>query len=66
LREFSPKFSFTTAWSDLGLVVATSSHLFLAHRSMNAHIVPLRYFQSDAEREFFISFAQGHVHTNAA
>jgi len=66
LREFSPKFCFTTAWSDLGLVVATSSHLFLAHRSMNAYIVPLRCFQSDAARESFIAFAQSHFHRNAA
>jgi hypothetical protein len=62
VREFSPEFSFTTAWPDLGLVAVTPSHLFLAHASMNAHIVPLRYFRSDAERESFISFAQSHVH----
>lgn len=66
VREFSPEFSFTTAWPDLYLVAVTSSHLFLAHASMNAHIVPLRYFRSDAERESFISFAQSHVHKNAS
>jgi hypothetical protein len=65
VREFSPEFSFTTAWSDLGLVTVTPSHLFLAHSSMNAHIVPLRYFQSDAQRESFVSFAKSHVHTKA-
>jgi hypothetical protein len=66
VREFSSEFSFTTAWPDLGLVAVTPSHLFLAHTSMNAHIVPLRYFLSDAERESFISFAQSHVHKIAA
>ena len=66
VREFSPAFSFTTAWSDLGFVVVTSSHLFLAHASMNAHIVPLRFFESDTERESFISFAKSHVHPQAA
>jgi hypothetical protein len=65
VREFSPEFSFTTAWSDLDLVAVTSSHLFLSHASMNAHIVPFRFFGSNAHRESFISFAQSHVHTNA-
>jgi hypothetical protein len=66
VREFSPEYSFTTAWSDLSLVVVTTTHLFLVHTSMNAHIVPLRYFRSDAERDSFISFAKSHVHINAA
>jgi YcxB-like protein len=66
VREFSPEFSFTTAWSDFSFVAVTSSHLFFAHSSMNAHIVPLHYFQNNAERESFISFAQSHVRTNAA
>ena len=61
VREFSPEFSFTTAWSEIGLVAVTGSHLFLAHTSMNAHIVPLRFFESDARRESFISFARSHV-----
>jgi hypothetical protein len=61
LREFSPKFNFTTAWADMGLVAVTSSHLFLAHKSMNAHIVPLRFFKAAAERESFVTFARGHV-----
>jgi hypothetical protein len=61
VREFSPEFSFTTAWADIGLVAVTASHLFLAHRSMNAHIIPLRFFKSDAQRESFVSFARGHT-----
>lgn len=65
VREFSQEFSFTTAWSDLDFVAVTSSHLFLAHSTMNAHIVPLRYFQSDAQRESFVSFAQSHVQSKA-
>jgi len=62
VREFSPEFSFTTAWADIGLVAATASHLFLAHSSMNAHIIPLRFFESDAKRESFMSFARVHCH----
>ena len=65
VREFSPAFDFTTAWSDLGLVAVTSSHLFLAHASMNAHIVPLRFFENDTKRESFVSFAKSHVHAKA-
>ena len=66
VREFSPEFSFTTAWSDLSLLAVTPSHLFLAHASLNAHIIPLRYFPNEAERESFISFAKSHVHKIAA
>jgi len=65
VREFSPEFSFTTAWSDVGLVAVTSNHLFLAHVSMNAHIVPLSFFASDAQRESFASFATSRVQTIA-
>jgi hypothetical protein len=61
VREFSPEFSFVTAWPDIGFLAVTSSHLFLAHTSMNAHIVPLRFFGSGAQRDSFISFAKGHV-----
>ena len=61
VREFSTAFNFTTAWSDLGFVAVTSSHLFLAHASMSAHIVPLRFFESDTKRESFVSFAKSHV-----
>lgn len=61
VRESSPKFSFSTAWSDMGLVAVTPAHLFLAHISMNAHIVPLKFFKSDAERQSFVSFARSHV-----
>jgi hypothetical protein len=65
LREFSPEFSFTTAWSEIGLMAITPSHLFLAHTSMNAHIVPLHFFKSDVERESFLSFAKAHLPANA-
>jgi hypothetical protein len=65
VREFSLEFSFTTAWSDMGLVAVTSNHLFLAHVSMNSHIVPLSFFASDAQRESFVSFAKSQVHTIA-
>lgn len=58
VREFSSEFSFTTAWSDMGLVAVTFNHLFLAHVSMNSHIVPLSFFASDAQRESFVSFAK--------
>ena len=65
LREFSREFSFTTAWSDIRLVAMTSSHLFLAHASMNAHIVPLHYFKNEAEREAFASFARSRYQSSA-
>jgi hypothetical protein len=65
VREFSSEFSFTTAWSDIGLIALTPSHLFLAHTSMNAHIVPSRFFESDAQQESFVTFAKRHVRTNA-
>ncbi len=65
VREFSPAFSFASAWSNLGFVAVTSSHLFIAHTSMNAHIVPLRFFESDSARDSFISFAKRHVHRAA-
>ncbi|HZQ45989.1 MAG TPA: YcxB family protein [Verrucomicrobiae bacterium] len=65
LREFSPDFSFTTAWSDIGLMAVTSNYLFLAHKSLNAHIVPLHFFGGDGHRESFISFAESHVSTDA-
>jgi len=58
LREFSPNFSFSTPWSDITLVAETSQHLFLAHTSMNAHIVPLRFFDTAAKRETYVSFAK--------
>ena len=61
VRESSPKFSFATAWSAMALVAVTPSHLFLAHVSMNAHIVPLKFFKSGAERESFVLFAKSHV-----
>ena len=66
VREYSPEFSFTTAWPDIGLVADTSRHLFIVHSSMNAHIVPLRFFETDSKRESFVSFAKGHagIHAN--
>ncbi len=57
IREFSPRFDFATPWQDIVRVVTTEQHLFFVHSSMNAHIVPLRFFDSDARREAFLSFA---------
>jgi hypothetical protein len=64
-REFSPDFDFTTPWTELCLAAVTSSHLFIAHASMNAHIVPLRFFENEAEREAFISFVRQHFNPAA-
>jgi hypothetical protein len=61
VREFSAQFDFTTAWPEIALVAVTHTRLFLAHGSMNAHIVPLCYFEIDAKRESFISFATNHT-----
>jgi hypothetical protein len=60
-REFSTDFNFTIPWPEFSFVAVTSSHLFLAHESMNANIVPLRFFQSEATRKSFISFVQSQV-----
>ena len=66
LREFSSAFSFTIPWSEMDQTAVTSSHLFVVHASRNAHIVPLRFFESDAQRESFVVFVQSHVHPKAA
>jgi hypothetical protein len=66
LREFSPGFSFTIPWPEMCLAAVTSSHLFIGHTSMNANIVPLRFFESDAKRESFVSFVRSHVQSKAA
>jgi hypothetical protein len=65
LREFSSEFSFTLQWPEMCLAAVTSSHLFIAHTSMNANIVPLRFFESDAKRDSFVSFVKSHVHPKA-
>jgi hypothetical protein len=61
VREFSLDFDFSTAWQDLAQAVVTPQHLFLAHPSMNAHIIPLQYFESEALRDSFVSFALSHA-----
>jgi hypothetical protein len=61
VREFSSNFDFSTAWQDLAQAVVTPHYLFLAHPSMNAHIIPLRYFESGALRDSFVSFALSHA-----
>jgi hypothetical protein len=66
IREFSPEFSFMKDWPEMCLAAVTSSHLFIAHPSMNAFIVPLRFFESDATRESFVSFVKHHVRSKAA
>jgi len=57
VREFSAEFDFSTKWQDIAHVAITEQHLFLAHPSMNAHIVPLRFFDTESHRESFLSFA---------
>jgi len=57
IREFSAEFNFTTPWKDIVRVVATEQHLFLVHPTMNAHIVPLRCFDTDTDRDAFLSLA---------
>ena len=65
LREFSPEFSFTSAWSEMCLAAMTTRHLFIAHTSMNAHIIPLHFFETDSERDSFVSFVKSHVQLKA-
>ena len=57
-REFGAGIDFITAWGDIALVATTDTHLFIAHTSMNAHIVPLRSFGSEADRTAFIRNAE--------
>jgi hypothetical protein len=57
VRESSSDFDFVTLWKDVALVVHTSTHLFIVHASMNAHIVPLCSFTSIADRDAFVAFA---------
>ena len=54
VREFSSSYDFTIAWPDIAMVAITDTHLFIAHASMNAHIVPLRAFSKDEDRIAFI------------
>ena len=61
VREFSSGFDFSTAWQELAFAVVTSQHLFLAHPSMNAHIIPLRSFDSETAKEAFIRHATSHA-----
>jgi hypothetical protein len=61
VREFSSEFDFSTDWSTLACAALTSQHLFLAHPSMNAHIIPLGFFDNDTLRDSFVSFALSHV-----
>lgn len=61
VREFSMDFDFATAWVDVAHVAVTPQHLFLAHSSMDAYVIPLQYFESDALRDSFVSFALSHA-----
>lgn len=61
VREFTPEFAFTTKWANISLVTITSSHLFLADTSMNAHIIPLHFFENETKRDLFISFVKSHA-----
>ena len=66
VREFSSEFAFSTAWPDLAQTVVTPQHLFLAHPSMNAHIIPLQYFESEVFRDSFVSFALSHAPSSSS
>jgi hypothetical protein len=57
-REFGTGIDFITAWPDIALVATTDTHLFIAHSSMNAHIVPLRAFGNEADRTAFVRNAE--------
>ena len=64
IREFSADFDFSTAWEVLAQAVVTSQYVFLVHPSMNAHIIPLRYFESEALLDSFVSFALSHAQSS--
>ena len=58
VREFSGTYDFVSAWSEIAVVAVTPTHLFIAHVSMNSHIVPLSAFGSSEERSAFIRCAE--------
>ena len=58
VREYSRDFTFVTRWEEIALVEVTADHVFMAHASMNAHIIPIRSFGSEAERDVFLSYAR--------
>ena len=58
VRECSGDVDFVTRWDEVALVEVTAHHLFLAHLSMNAHIVPVRSFGSQAEQDAFVAYAR--------
>jgi hypothetical protein len=61
VREFSCDFDFFGVWQDIARADLTGQHLFLAHPSMNARIIPLRAFQNESHRDSFVSFALHHA-----
>ena len=61
VREFSDGFDFSTRWQDVAIVSLTPTHLFIAHSSMNAHIVPMRCFGSAEAQMEFVDFVQSHI-----
>jgi len=61
VREFSSEFDFSTDWKEITHAAVTPQHLFIAHWSMNAHIIPLRYFEGGQLRDSFIAFVVNHI-----
>lgn len=50
-RESGANYDFVTLWKDVVRIEQTPNHLFIAHHSLNAHIVPLNQI-GDAAKDF--------------
>jgi len=61
VREHSSTFDFSSPWQDLAFATLSTEHLFFAHASMNAHIIPLRFFVSEDGRDAFVAFTTSHA-----
>ncbi len=68
VREIGEGYEFTHTWPEYVMVETTTTHLFIAHASMNAHIVPLCAFSCEEDQNEFILYAKarGRIWADAA
>lgn len=61
VRETGAGFDFITPWPEISRVEATECHLFIAHTSLNAHVVPVRCFTNGDSWAAFVSEVRAKV-----
>ena len=61
VRETGPGFDFTTPWGEISRVDKTETHLFIAHASLNAHVIPRRCFAVEIGMSAFVNAVQSKV-----